>query len=276
MQKIRLIFTTVLILLICAVFILPLYWALVASLGEVGTAPPASIVWWPERAAWDNYTAVFNLIPLARYIGNSLLVVLTAVPLTLLTASLAGFAMAQMPATMQRTLLIISIAWMVIPATAVWMFRFHLFRWFGLLDSYWALILPAFAAGSPLFVLLYYWTFRQIPYELFEAGRLDGLSAWVAWHQLAMPLARPATLAVGVLAFVLFWGDFVSPVLYINDPAKYTLPVGLQILNQVAPTNWPYLMTAAVIMTLPIIVVFLLMQRAFLRDINLANLYGRQ
>jgi multiple sugar transport system permease protein len=257
------------------VFVLPLFWAIVASLQRVGAPPPAGIVWWPDEARWENYVALFELLPMVRYLRNSLLVVIAAIPLTLLTASMAGFSMAQLGERSQRRMLVFSVAVLMIPGASVWLARFQILRWLGLLDSLWALIVPAFAASSPLFVLLYYWNFRRVPVELFEAARLDGASLPLTWRRVALPLSRPTSVAVFILAFVLYWSDFISPVLYIFDTQWYTLPVGLQILKQYDATSWPWLMAGAVIITIPVLVLFAVLQRLFLSGLSLSSLFER-
>ncbi len=262
-------------LVLAILFLLPLYWVFIASLRQPGLPPPKTVTWWPQQANWDNYLAIFRAVPMARYIKNSLIVVGAAVPLTLLTASWAGFSMAQMPDKPRRRLLAVSVALLIVPASSVWMFRFQILRLLGLIDSLWALIVPAFAASSPLFVLLFYWTFRRLPLEMIEAARLDGAGAWTIWWRLALPLAQPTAVAVAILTFIMYWSDFVSPVLYIYRPKLYTAPVGLQILNQVDGTNWPLIMAAAALMTLPIIILLIVLQRYFLSDLSLSNLVDR-
>lgn len=175
----------------------------------------------------------------------------------------------------QRLLVSLSAVLLIVPAAAVWLIRFQIYSRLGLLDSLWALIAPALAGGSPLFVLLFYWTFRRIPYELIEAALLDGASWWRIWWQVALPLARPASSAVIVLAFVKFWSDFTDPVLYIFDTQKYTLPIGLQLIKQLDATNLPYLMAASTIMLVPVMVLFLVAQRVFLKEISIARLLDR-
>ncbi|MFQ5616785.1 MAG: carbohydrate ABC transporter permease, partial [Anaerolineales bacterium] len=244
---------------------LPLYWAIVASLGTSGP-PPVTVEWWPSEPSWSNYPELFRIVPMARYMVNSLLVAAAAVPITLVIASLAGFGMSQMPADDRQRFVTLSIVLLLIPGAAVWLFRFQILRWLGLLDSLWALIVPAFGASNPLFVLLFYWTFRRIPSEMYEAARLDGAGAGTLWQQLAMPLARPTTVGVVVLTFVLYWSDFIGPVLYIFNPDWYTMPIGLQIINQIGNMDWPLIMAAAVLMTGPVLLLFVLLQRFFLHD----------
>ena len=164
--------------------------------------------------------------------------------------------LAQLPPGRQRFYLLLSVALMMIPGAAVWLFRYQILRWLGLIDSLWALILPAMAANNPLFVLLFYWSYRRIPAGVIESARLEGAGVWRAWWSLARPLVRPASIGVVVLSFAGYWGDFISPVLYVYRTKLYTLAVGLQLLKQLDATNWPILMAAAVIMTIPVVGVF--------------------
>lgn len=256
-------------------FVLPLYWAVVASLGQVGAPAPTSIQWWMSNPQWSNYSDLFERLAMWRYLKNSLIVVGVAVPLTILTASMAGFAMSQLPRPVRRQLLILSVIWLTIPSASVWLFRFRIYVWLGLFDSLWALIAPAVAGTNPLFVLLFYWSFRQLPAEMFEAAKLDGAGVWTLWGRLAMPLARPTIVAVAVLSFVFYWSDFIGPTLYLFNTQLYTLPIGIQLINQMDRTNWPYLMAGAMIMAGPIILLFVFLQRIFLHDLSVANLFDR-
>ena len=257
------------------IFLLPFFWGIVASLRAPGLPPPRTVEWWPASASWSNYIDIFHVVPMARYTINSLIVVAVAVPVTLITASLAAFGMVQLPHPLRNRLLMISVVLLIIPAPSVWLFRFQILRWLGLLSSLWALIIPAFAASSPLFVLLFYWSFQRIPAEVYEAARLDGASAYTVWWRIALPLARPTIVGVLVLTFVMYWSDFISPILYLYRTETYTLPVGLQLLKQLDPTNWPLLMAGAVFMTAPVVVLFMFLQRFFLHDMSLANLFDR-
>jgi multiple sugar transport system permease protein len=225
----------------------------------------------PNPLVWSNYAAIFAMLPLARYALNSLLVAAVAVPVTLLTASWAGFAMAQLPAHYRRRLAVLSIALLMVPITALWLTRYIFFAWVGLTNTYGALWAPALMGTSPLFVLLFYWAFRRLPAELYEAARLEGAQALTIWWRLALPLARPTVVAVGLLTFLVYWSDFLNPMLYLRTQALYTLPLGVQQLRQLDRSNWPLLMAAAVVMTGPAVLVFLGVQRYFLGEDGLAE-----
>jgi multiple sugar transport system permease protein len=258
-----------------ALFVLPLVWVLTASLRQPGLPPPRTIEWLPDPLTWSNYTRIFELAPLGHYLLNSLAIVALAVPLTLLTASWAGFGLAQLDARARRRLITLSVVLLMVPVTALWLTRFALFKALWLVDSRAALIAPAVMGSSPFFVLLFYWTFRRIPRELFESAWLDGASAPRVWAAVAMPLARPTIVAVAVLSFGLYWSDFISPLLYLKSESLYTLPVGLQLLAQMDRTNWPLLMAGAVVMSAPVVLLFLFVQRFFLQPDRLGGLYGR-
>jgi multiple sugar transport system permease protein len=261
---------------ISLIFILPLYWGFVASLRPIGLPPALSIEWWPSDPAWENYRQIFETVPLARYTKNSLIVVAFAVPITTMIASLAGFGLSQISDERFRNQMMqFNIIALMIPGAAVWIFRFLIIKWLGLIDTLWALILPSFAATTPLFVLLFYWGFRHVPGEMFEAARLDGAGPLKLWWRLALPLARPTLTGVIVLTFVLYWSDFITPVIYIFNPQHYTLAIGLEIIKQMDLTNIPLLMAAATYMAVPVIFLFWFLQRFFLHDLSLANLFDR-
>jgi multiple sugar transport system permease protein len=213
---------------------------------------------------------VFDLLPFGRYLVNSLAVVALAIPLTLVTASMAGFAMAQLEQRTRMRLVVLSVALILVPVTALWLTRFLLFRWVGLTDSLLALVVPALMGSSPLFVLLFYWTFRRVPVELFELAHLEGAGALTVWRRIGLPLAAPTGVAVAILTFLLYWSDFINPLLYLRSPELYTLPLGLRQLQQLDRSDWPLLMAGSVLLVVPVIVFFLVIQRRFLGEGDVA------
>jgi multiple sugar transport system permease protein len=199
-----------------------------------------------------------------------------AIPLTLVTASWAGFAAALLPPRWRHPLVMSAVLLMMVPVTALWLTRFLVFTQLMWIDTLWALVAPALLGSSPFFVLLFYWTFRRIPAELFESARADGAGALLVWARIAMPLARPTIAAVSVLTFSLYWSDFINPLLYLKSESRYTLAVGLQVLQQMDRTNWPLLMAAATVMTMPVMVLFLSVQRLIWPQGALAGLVVKE
>ena len=251
-------------LTVAATFLLPLVWTIAASLRPAGLPPPLAIEWIPASPTLDNYARIFEILPFARYTFNSLLVALTGVLLTLVTASWAGFGMSLLGKRARFRLLILSILLQMIPFTALWLSRFLLFARLGITNSYFSLIAPALMGTSPLFVLLFYWTFRRTDRAVFESAELDGANLFQTWWRVALPLARPALMAVTLLSFLFYWNDFITPMIYLRSQTLYTLPVGLLHLQQMDRTNWPLLMAAAVLMTVPAVVMFAALQRSVL------------
>jgi multiple sugar transport system permease protein len=258
-------------LLVAVLFLLPLWWMVTASLRTPGLPPAQTVEWLPTSPSTGNYGAVFELLPFGRYLLNSLAVVALAVPLTIVTASLAGFAMALLERRSRLILVVLSVALLMVPVTALWLTRFLLFRWAGLTDSLLALVVPALAGSSPLFVLLYFWTFRRVSADVFEMARLDGAGPLATWRRIALPLSIPTTIAVAVLTFILYWSDFISPLLYLRSQDLYTLPMGLRQLQQLDPSDWPLLMAGAVMLTLPAVLFFLLVQHLLLGERGLGS-----
>jgi multiple sugar transport system permease protein len=154
----------------------------------------------------------------------------------------------------------------MIPATALIVPRFALFRALGVTDTYVPLVAPALIASSPLYVLVFAWAFRRLPAELYDACRLANLSPLETWWRMAMPLVRPITVGVGVLAFVVSWGNFLDPLVYLYDPDLYTLPLGLRALAELDRTDYPVLLAGAFVATAPVVAVFLVAQRWFLTE----------
>jgi multiple sugar transport system permease protein len=247
---------------VAGAFALPLWWMFVASTRPAGLPPARTIEWLPHVAGWTNYVELFRLVPAARYLANSLLVEAIAVPASVAIASLAGFAILFAPDRWRRALVSIAILTMLVPSTALGLTRFLVLKRLGLIDSPLALAAPALAATNSFYVLLFFWAFRRIPRELFEAARLEGAGFLALWARIALPLSRPAVVAVSILSFSWYWSDLAAPLLYLKSEQRYTLPVGIEMLRQMNSIHWPYLMAGCVIMVLPVLVMFASLQRA--------------
>ncbi len=256
-------------------FVAPLFWVLTNSLRPVGLPPPRTFEWFPQPIAWANYREIFHIIPLGRQIGNSFLVSSIGAALTLVTASWAGFALAQLPHRVRQPLVGLAVVLMMIPSTVVWLPRYVIFTWVGLIDTYGALIAPALMGTKSLYALMFYWTFRRVPLELFESARLDGAGALLIWRRIALPLALPTALAVVLLTFNHYWSDFVDPLLFLKSESRYTLAVGLRMLQQMDVTNWSLLLAAVVVMTAPVVIVYLVIQHFIRDDVSLSRLMKR-
>ena len=156
----------------------------------------------------------------------------------------------------------------MVPATALLVPRFAIFRALGLTDTLVPLIAPALLATSPLYALVYYLAFRALPADLYDACRIEDMTPLQTWWRVALPLVRPVTAAVAALTFVLTWSNFLDPLVYVYDRDLFTLPLALRSLATLDPTNFPVFLAGAVVATVPALVVFGLAQRRFLRYDN--------
>lgn len=246
-------------------FLLPLLWMVTAALHPLGVPLPRRLTIVPDGLTLENFSKVLNLVPLVRYSINSLVVAAVAVPLTILTASWAGFAIAQLPKAAQRRWVLGSLALLMVPGIALWLPRFLLYVQAGIINTPLTLIAPAIMGTSPFFVLMYYRAFRRLPTALYDAAQLDGAGVLAVWGKVALPLANSTTLAVGLLAFLIYWGDFISPTLYIRTDQWKTMPTALSLLEQLSRAEWAVLMAGATLVTLIPIFLFILVQYSLRR-----------
>jgi multiple sugar transport system permease protein len=253
-------------LVVAAVFLLPLVVMVTGSLRPVGVPPASGLELIPRHATLESYARLAELVPLWAWLANSAVVVAVAVPVTVVVASWAAFGIRLLSRRTRRVAIVALVALLFVPATALWATRFEVYRALGVLDTLIPLMAPALAASTPFFVLIFVWSFTGLPDSQLAAARLEGASVWQLWRRVVMPQARPATLAVAVLAFGAFWSNFLDPLLYIHNQAAYTLPLGLRLLQLLNPTEWPLMAAAIVVATLPAIAVFLLAHRLFLDD----------
>jgi multiple sugar transport system permease protein len=252
---------TLAVVLVALLFAFPLVLMVLASLRQPGLPPPQGVELVPANPSLRAYGDAFSLVPLARGLLNSALVSAIAVPITIVAASSAALALTLMTGWRRRLLIRVLFLLAMVPVTAVWIPRFVLFGALNLVGTYAPLVAPALMGGSPLFVLLYVVAFRRIPAELFEAARMEGIGPVRIWWNVALPLARPTSGAIALLALALFWSNFIDPLLYLNAEEDLTAPLMLQHLELLGPTNWPVFLAGSVVVTLPVVTATLVAHR---------------
>jgi multiple sugar transport system permease protein len=260
---------------VATVFVLPLVFMVAGSLRPPGLPPPRSPQLLPDPLGLGSYGRAFDLVDLARYTVNSLVVATLAAVLSVVVASFAGFAIARLTGRSPRLLVIASVLALMVPVTALLVPRFALFQWVGATDTWLPLLAPVLLGTSPLYVLVYAWAFRRLPTELYDVCRLHDLTPFQTWRRVAMPLVRPVTVAVGVLAFLVAWGNVLDPLVYLFDPNLFTLPLGLRSLATLDRTDTPVLLAGAVVATAPVVALFLVAQRWFLNEFRGAHWLAR-
>ncbi|MEV2242384.1 carbohydrate ABC transporter permease [Micromonospora sp. NPDC049891] len=247
------------------VFVPPLVLLVSGSLTEPGLPPSPTPQLVPDPLSTTGYERALDLGGLLRASLNSVLVAVVAVPLSVLVASLAGFALTRIAPRTTTVVVAASLVALMVPATALLVPRFAIFRLLGLTDTLVPLIAPALLGTSPLYVLVYYLAFRALPADLYDACLVEDLSPLRTWWRVALPLVRPVTAGLTALTFVLTWSNFLDPLIYVYDRDLFTLPLALRSLSLLDPTNFPVFLAGAVIATVPALVVFALAQRRFLQ-----------
>ncbi len=258
---------------VVAIFAPPLMLLVVGSLQQPGLAPSPTPDLIPEAASTESYQRAAAMGGLVRAGVNSLVVAAVAVPLSVVVASLAGFALTRLSRRAVGVIVGASLVALMVPATATLVPRFAMFRVLGLTNTLVPLIAPVLVGTSPLYVLVYYLAFRTIPTELYDVCRIANMSTAQVWWRVGMPLVRPVTAAVAAMTFVLTWSNFLDPLVFLYDRDLFTLPLALRSLATLDRTNYPIFLAAAVLATVPALVVFGLTQRRFLHvdDRRLSN-----
>jgi len=256
-----------------AVFALPLLWMISTSLKadpELFATPP---VWVPHQPQWGNYPAAFSYIPYFHYMGNTLFIAALVLVGTLFSCAFVAYGFARLSWPGRNALFIVVLATMMLPYQVTMIPLFVVFRQLGWLNTYAPLIVPSYF-GNAFYIFLLRQFFMTIPHELSDAARIDGCGEVGIFRRILLPLAKPALATVAIFQFLGSWNDFIGPLIYLNNESLYTLALGLSQYQQLHTTEWTMLMAASTTMTLPVIVIFFLAQKHFVRGIVLTGMKG--
>lgn len=255
-------------LALSALFLAPLVVMVLGSLQRPLQPPPNGLDLWPDPAEWANYATVSRFMPLGRLLLNSLLLVVVAVPVTVVVTSMAGLAIVTARGRLRRWLIGVSVLMLLVPAAALWVPRVVLLRGVGLADTPVTVALLALAGTTPFYVLLFALAYSRIPAALLEAATLEGLSPYAVWRRVALPLARPAAVAVAALSGLYYWSTFMDPLTLVSSPGNWPVALGLRNLSEMEAALYPIYLAAAVLVTAPALLAFGLAQRSFFSSVE--------
>jgi len=256
------------------VLIMPFVWIISTSLKgneSIFAIPPQ---WIPKEIHWENYAKVFVQMPFFTYLKNSVFISIMVILGTLLSSSLVAYAFACLKWPGRNGLFIFVLGTMMLPMQVTMIPVFVLFKQFGWLNTFTPLIVPAFFGGGAFNIFLLRQFFLTIPKELFEAARIDGCSEWRIYWNIVLPLAKPALATVAILTFMMSWNDFLGPLIYLSDKLKGTLALGLAMFVGQYQTEWGVLMAASVLVMIPVIILFMLFQKYFIRGFMMSGIKG--
>ncbi|MCF8135111.1 carbohydrate ABC transporter permease [Synechococcus sp. UW140] len=252
-----------LLLLLALVMLMPLLWLLSTSLKgpaeDIFSSPPNL---WPLQPSLQAYGSLFSQSPMAKYLFNSALVSGFSVIANLLFCSLAAFPLARMQFRGRGMALALVVATILIPFQVVMIPLYVLMVQLGLRNTLVALILPNVATAFGIFLLRQ--SFLAVPVELEEAARMDGCSPLGEWWNVLIPAAKADLITLAMFVFIGTWGDFLWPLVILDDPNLYTLPLGLQQLSSSFSLDWRLVAAGSVVSILPVLFIFILLQRFIL------------
>ena len=251
------------LLLLALMMLLPLIWLLSTSLKgpteNIFASPPSLL---PSQPSLQAYQRLFAANPMVTYLLNSIIVSSLAVLANLLFCSLAAYPLARLRFAGRGLVLALVVATILIPFQVVMIPLYLLMVQIGLRNSLWALILPQAATAFGIFLLRQ--SFLTVPVELEEAARIDGCSPLGEWWNIMLPAAKADLITLAMFVFIGTWGDFLWPLIIIDDPKLYTLPLGLQQLSSSFSLDWRLVAAGAMVSILPVLLVFILLQRYIL------------
>lgn len=261
-----------LILLVNGLF--PALWILFTSLKTEAELTRTPITWWPAEPTLANYVQAFTDQPLHLFLFNSLMVALLSTALTLLIATLAGYALARLNLRFRDLILASIIAVSTFPLVTLLVPLFEIMRALGLLNSWTALILPYTVLSLPICTLILVSFFEGIPRDLENSAMIDGCTRLGALFKIVVPLAAPGVFTAGILAFVNSWDEFLLALSFNSNPALRTLPVGITLYQGEFAFPWPVISAALVVGIVPVAVLIVIFQERVVSGLTSGGIKG--
>jgi ABC-type glycerol-3-phosphate transport system permease component len=243
------------------------------TIKEIATLPP---VWFPIPPQFQNYPEALTFQPFGLYAKNTIIIAFFYILGNVISSSLVGYGFARLRFPGRKVLFIIMLSTMMMPKIVTLIPLFLIFKNLGWINTYLPLTVPAFL-GEAFFIFIMRQFFLSIPKDLVDAARIDGASEFGIWWRIMLPLAKPAIASVVIFAFQRTWNDVLTPLIYLTDPKKFTLSIGL--ISFTAGTGeavqfWHYMMAASVTMVLPMAIIFLVAQKQFVQGVATSGLKG--
>ena len=271
-HRVAMFFVYLLLILIAALMLIPFIWMLSASFKlnkDVFTFP---IEWIPSNPRPQNYVDIWTRFPLLTFIGNTAKLTIIVTLLQLFTSSFAAYAFAKLKFKGKNTLFLGYIATIALPWQAYMVPQFMMLRSWGLNNTHLAIILlQAFSAFGVFLMKQFY---EGVPTELCEAARIDGLSEYGIWARIMLPLSKPAISTLVIFTFVSTWNDFLGPLIYLTETRLKTIQIGLRMFISQYSAEYGLIMAASVIALIPVLIVFLSLQKYFVQGVASAGLKG--
>lgn len=267
--------TYALLLVLSLVFLMPFLWMVSTSLKDTEQTYHVPPIWVPSPLRLQNYPEALSAQPFGIFFQNTLFYAALATVGTVLSAAVVAYGFSRIRWRGRDLFFFVCLCTLMIPFQVRMIPLYLTFRTLHWLNSYRPLIVPAFF-GNAYSIFLLRQFFMSLPLELSDAARIDGANELSIFARIVLPLARPALAVVGLFSFIGAWNDYLGPLIYLNQPNKFPISLGLQqFMGQfVEKLAWPYLMAASTVTILPILVLFFFAQRTFIEGISISGIKG--
>jgi multiple sugar transport system permease protein len=273
-------------IVISLIMFMPFLWSVLTSLKPDNEIFAIPIKWIPSRFTFEHYLDAFRTVPFLRFFGNSLYLATMGVLTNLFFGSLAGYAFAKLTFRFNKPIFRLLLAAMMIPGVVTMIPSFYVLmhlpflggnNWMGsggngLLNSFWAIILPGASGTFAVFFMRQF--FLTLPNDMMEVARIEGAGEFRIFWQIYLPLTKPALATLGIFTFQAGWNAFLWPMIVLNDPLKHTIQMGLQAFSYNHQTDFGPMMAGALVAILPILVLFIALQKYFVQGIAFSGVKG--
>lgn len=257
------------------IFLGPFVVSLIMSLKTPAELNTTAAWAWPKQPTTANYHEMLTNpnVDFSQLFRNTLLIAVVSTIGAVFTASMVAYAFARIKFAGRDKLFLVLLSTMMLPGVVTMIPTYVLYKELHWVNTFLPLTVPAFLGGGAFNIFLLRQFLRGIPMDLDEAATIDGASHWTIYSRILLPLSGPALATVGIFSFIGAWRDFMGPLLYLNDVNKQTLELGLNTYNSMQTTApWHFIMAGSVLVTIPLIVIFLLGQRYFVKGITMTGI----
>ena len=260
----------VLLSVLGVVMAFPFIWMLLTAFKSIREI--FSLNFLPQNWTLANFQEVLFRTDFPRWFGNSLIVAVVTTISVLFFCSLVGYVLARMRFKGKEVVFILILSTMMIPTEMLVIPWFVMSADYGWTNSYWGIMFPGLITGFGVFLLRQF--FQTLPVDLFDAGRLDGLSEWGLFWRVGLPLVGPGLSALGIFTFIGNWNAFLWPLIVISDRSMRTIPVGTALFSGEAATAYNLIMAASALAIIPVLIVFIIFQKQIVEGVVLTGVKG--
>jgi ABC-type glycerol-3-phosphate transport system permease component len=271
--KIKLSVLYLFLILFSACFLIPFFWLVSESLKSPSDLFEVPTRWWPKNPQWSNYSLMFTSFPFFLYLKNTIIILIPNIVGSVLSNSLVAYGFARLDWKYRDKVFVIVLVTMILPFQVTMIPLFLLFQKLHWIGTFLPLTVTSFF-GNPFFIFLLRQFLIGIPKELSYSAKIDGANEFQIFARIIMPLAKPVIATVVIFAFLGTWNDFIGPLIFLSDNKLYTLSLGAQQIMGTYDPKWNILMALGVVMTVPVLILFFMLQKYFIQGVAMSGIKG--